>query len=138
MYNRYIPQGDGTYQRSRLPESRLPRPRPSEPPRPAPPPPPCPPEKPCSQDLPGPPSEKPCPPDHPSPPAPCPSPEPPCGHCPPPREEPCSAVSFLQSLLPKNMDTGDLLMLLILLLLIQDGSEDAPTALLTIALFFLL
>ena len=22
MYNRYIPQGDGTYQRSRLPESR--------------------------------------------------------------------------------------------------------------------
>ncbi len=36
------------------------------------------------------------------------------------------------------MDTGDLLMLLILLLLIQDGSEDAPSALLTIALFFLL
>ena len=60
------------------------------------------------------------------------------GPLPPSREEPCSAVSFLQSLLPKNMDTGDLLMLLILLLLIQDGSEDAPTALLTIALFFLL
>ena len=47
MYNRYIPQGDGTYQRSRLPESRPPRPprprppephRPPEPPRPAPPP----------------------------------------------------------------------------------------------------
>ncbi|MFR8332824.1 MAG: hypothetical protein ACLU9S_11110 [Oscillospiraceae bacterium] len=46
MYNRYIPQGDGTYQRSRLPESRPPRPprprppephRPPEPPRPAPP-----------------------------------------------------------------------------------------------------
>ena len=109
MYNRYIPQGDGTYQRSRLPESRPPRPprpRPPEPPKPAPPP--------------------------------CPPPEPPCGHRPPPREEPCSAVSFLQNLLPKNMDTGDLLMLLILLLLIQDGSEDAPTALLTIALFFLL
>ena len=97
MYNRYIPQGDGTYQRSRLPESH-------------------------------PPAEQPCPPDRPKPPVPC----------PPPREEPCSAVSFLQSLLPKNMDTGDLLMLLILLLLIQDGSEDAPTALLTIALFFLL
>ena len=120
MYNRYIPQGDGTYQRSRLPESRPPRPprprppephRPPEPPRPAPPP--CPPE-------------------------PCPHPEPPCEHHPPHREEPCSALGFLQNLLPKNMDTGDLLMLLILLLLIQDGSEDAPSALLTIALFFLL
>lgn len=29
MYNRYIPQGDGTYQRSRLPESR-PRGRPGQ------------------------------------------------------------------------------------------------------------
>ena len=123
MYNRYIPQGDGTYQRSRLPESRPPRPprpRPPELPKPAPPP--------CTPECPDPPAEQPCPPDRPKPPVPC----------PPPREEPCSAVSFLQSLLPKNMDTGDLLMLLILLLLIQDGSEDAPTALLTIALFFLL
>ena len=140
MYNRYIPQGDGTYQRSRLPESRPPRPprpRPPEPPKPAPPP--CPPpEEPCPPECPDPPAEQPCPPDRPKPPVPCPPPEPPCGHRPPPREEPCSAVSFLQSLLPKNMDTGDLLMLLILLLLIQDGSEDAPTALLTIALFFLL
>lgn len=49
-----------------------------------------------------------------------------------------SATSFLAGLLPKNMDTGDLLMLLILLLLITDGSEDAPDPLLTIALFFLM
>lgn len=143
MYNRYIPQGDGTYQRSRLPESRPPRPprprppephRPPEPPRPAPPP--CPPP----ENPPCPPPEKPpChSPEPPCPPEPCPHPEPPCEHHPPHREEPCSALGFLQNLLPKNMDTGDLLMLLILLLLIQDGSEDAPSALLTIALFFLL
>lgn len=66
-------------------------------------------------------------------------PPPPCA---PPPEKGCGtgekALSFLSGLLPKNMDTGDLLMLMILLLLINDGSEDAPSALLTIALFFLL
>ncbi len=51
---------------------------------------------------------------------------------------PSSASGFLSRLLPKNMDTGDLLMLLILLLLLTDGSEDAPDPLLTIALFFLM
>lgn len=49
-----------------------------------------------------------------------------------------SASGFLSALLPKQMDTGDLLMLLILLLLLSDGSEDAPDPLLTIALFFLM
>lgn len=46
--------------------------------------------------------------------------------------------SVLESLLPGGFDTGDLLMLLIVLLLLRDGSEEAPNALLTIALFFLL
>ncbi len=46
--------------------------------------------------------------------------------------------SVLESLLPGGIDTGDLLMLLIVLLLLRDGSEEAPSALLTIALFFLL
>lgn len=46
--------------------------------------------------------------------------------------------SVLETLLPGGIDTGDLLMLLIVLLLLRDGSEEAPSALLTIALFFLL
>ena len=95
MYNRYIPQGDGTFQRNRIPEPHPPRPpRPPEPPRPEP---------------------------------------PPC-----PGREPSNALGFFRDLLPKNMDTGDLLMLLILLLLIYDGAEDSSSALMTIALFFLL
>lgn len=57
-----------------------------------------------------------------------------------PRKEmrPCTASGFLSGLVPKSMDTGDLLMLLILLLLLSDGSENAPDPLLTIALFFLM
>ena len=66
----------------------------------------------------------------PPPPAPAPCPEQPAG---------CgSAATFLSGLLPANMDTGDLLMILILLLLLSDGSDNAPSALLTIALFFLM
>lgn len=104
MYNRYIPQTDGSYQRNHIPD----------PPRPSPP-----------QKQP---ESTPCPqpkgPEKPScPPAPCPS---------------GSAGEFLQGLLPGKMDTGDLLVLLILLLLLSDGSDQAPSALLTLALFFLL
>ena len=77
-------------------------------------------------------------------PVPCPPPvqehQPPQPHCEPPRQKsPCNtATGFLSGLFPKNMDTGDLLMLLILLLLFSDGSENAPDPLLTIALFFLM
>lgn len=65
-------------------------------------------------------------------------PAPPQQNCPAPCPMPSSASGFLSGLLPKNMDTGDLLMLLILLLLLHDGSESAPDPLLTIALFFLM
>lgn len=112
MYNRYTPRQDGGFRHDRVPEPARPRQN-TPPPKPSPQP-----EMP--QD---------CPPEAPS--QTCARPE--------PRPlQPHSATSFLSGLLPRNMDTGDLLMLLILLLLITDGSEEAPNPLLTIALFFLM
>ncbi len=108
MYNRYVSQSDGTYQRSWVsdpPPQRTPA-RHEPPPKPAPAPPPCPPP----------------------PPAPC-APE-------PPRHP--SAGSFLRQLLPKNMDTGDLIVVLLLLLMAGDSEEHRSNALLTLALYFIM
>ena len=113
MYNRYVPQPDGSYCRSRIPD-QVPR----------------------QQHRPPPPSPKPeehCPPPRP--------PEPP--HCPPPPPEmPCrkehregGVQSFLGQLLPKDFDTGDLIVVLLLLLLAGDCEEDRSTALLTLVLY---
>ena len=112
MYNRYIPQPDGSYRRSRMQEQRPPKPR----------------------QRPEPPKEEPCP-----------IPEPPCE---PPKQEqkhqsrecprnpqPQSAGSFLRQLLPKDLDTGDLIVILLLLLMAGDCREDQNTALLTLALY---
>ena len=106
MYNRYIPQPDGSYTRSRMQDPCQSRPR-----RPAPPPPM--PEKP---------------------------PE-----CPPPKKEhfpPCKQPEnpghFLRQLLPKDFDTGDLIVVLLLLLMAGDCQEDKNNAILTIALYFLM
>ncbi len=113
MYNRYIPQPDGSYRRSRV-ESQRPPAREACPP-PPPKHPPCPQEN-CV------PEQKPCPP----PPKPC-------------QEEPkCqsgSAAGFLQNLLPQNFDTGDLIVILLLLLLAGDCEENRSTALLTLVLY---
>lgn len=92
MYNRYIPQQDGTHKRNRM----------EEPPRSAPPPP-----KPPMQD------------------APPPHPVPPTGN----------VGSFLRQLLPRDFDTGDLIVVLLLLLMAGDKPEDKNTALLTLALY---
>ena len=47
-----------------------------------------------------------------------------------------SAVSFLKELLPKGLDTGDLLIVILLLLMSADSSgEDQGNALLTLALY---
>lgn len=92
MYNRYIPQQDGTFQKNRMP-SNVPKPDPV----------------------------------HVQPPP------------PPPQEIPChnteSAGSFLRQLLPKNLDTGDLLIIVLLLLLAGDCEENKNTWLLTLALY---
>ena len=65
----------------------------------------------------------------------------------PPRQEPPppppsrggqSAEGFLRSLLPKNLDTGDLAVVLLLLLIAGDSREEQNTALLTLALYLFL
>lgn len=125
MYNRYIPQSDGSYRRSRVPDNS------PKPPRPAPPPEPveeesCPPIPPCCEEPPK---------QHPAP----------CQRCPKkrqmPRPEPHTAAtetgvgSFLKQLLPKDFDTGDLLVVILLLLMSADCKDDQNTALLTLALY---
>ena len=114
MYNRYIPQADGSFKRSRLPESlpaRRPAPPPPEPPQPVP--------KSCeSQEAPKPPS-----------------PPKKNEHRTQPKNE-GSIPGFLRQLLPKDLDTGDLLVILLLLLMAGDSEEGRNNALLTLALYF--
>lgn len=110
MYNRYIPQPDGTFRRNYIPD-----PPPPPPPRPAPPPP--------EQDCPPPQPE--CPPP--------PNPEKPRHR--PPCQQNTGAGDFLRRLLPKNLDTGDLMVIILLLLMAGDSAEDKNTALLTLALY---
>lgn len=118
MYNRYVPQPDGSFRRTRLPDRS--RPIPPEAPQACPPPPP----EPCPAPEPG------------SPPKPKPEP------CSPPKPEPrpCrpaqgSIGGFFRQLLPRDMDTGDLLIILLLLLMAGDCTEDQNTALLTLVLY---
>lgn len=100
MYNRYVPQPDGSYQKNRVQtQDRL-----------------------CQQ------------------PAPPPSP-PPCE--PSPKRPPVSmgttgAFDFLRRLLPKGLDTGDLLVIVLLLLMAGDCESEQNTALLTLALYLFL
>ena len=46
--------------------------------------------------------------------------------------------SFLRRILPENFDTGDLIVVLLLLLMAGDCQEDKNNAILTIALYFLM
>lgn len=125
MYNRYIPQPDGTYRRNRMPEPSRAMPRPSEKP-------PCPPPEP---PKPQPPIQTPCPPR-----------QPPCCNRQPPRpalprteaRHEQSVTGFLRRLLPKDFDTGDLFIVLLLLLMAGDSCDDQNTALLTLALYFMM
>lgn len=99
MYNRYIPQPDGSYRRNAVPEQRQPQQRHSPPP--------------VSAPL--------------------------TPHSPPqqiPRSEPIPG--FLRQLLPQGFDTGDLIIVLLLLLIAGDSQESRSNALLTLALYFVL
>lgn len=99
MYNRYIPQPDGSYRRNSLPSApqRQQRPQPPAAPQPI-----------CEESPP----EIPC-----------------------PAKQGFSAGDFLKKLLPKNLDTGDLLIIVLLLLMSADCEEEKNTALLTLALY---
>lgn len=57
-------------------------------------------------------------------------------NCTPPA--PASAGSFLKQLLPKNLDTEDLLVVILLLLMAGDNGKEPNSALLTLALYLFL
>lgn len=128
MYNRYIPQPDGSYRRSRMPDQSRPVPPPPRPPEPV-----------CPEPKPEPQKPEPVKQLH------CPPPRrvchPPRHHQTPPQKQEAqqsdaSVTSFLRRLLPKDFDTGDLMIVLLLLLMAGDCAEDQNTALLTLALYF--
>lgn len=108
VYNRYSPRQDGTYQRNRISE-----PTPSDPPK--------------SPNIPPIPEQAQIPAltrqPHTSTQT---------------TDAPRSPMHFITDLLPSDMDTGDMLVLLVLLLLAADGNEDSSNPLLTLALFFLM
>ena len=129
MYNRYIPQPDGSFRRSRIPEQSPPPPQPPRPPEPD-----YPKPEPCAQEYPSVPAGKPVP-------RPRPNRRPQRPPCPPPRTEYPrydSVGQFLKNLLPKDFDTSDLLIVLLLLLMSGDCQEDQNTALLTLVLYLFL
>lgn len=138
MYNRYIPQPDGSYRRNRMPEvgNEERRSAPMQPPahspeptqeecRPEPEIPPCQKGQPCAHMR--------------TPSRPTPPPPRQQKRTPPPEHFPESGVgSFLRNLLPKDFCTEDLLIVLLLLLMAGDCQEDQNTALLTLALYLFL
>lgn len=116
MYNRYIPQPDGSFRRNRMEDfPQNTRRRPTPPPAPAQF------QEPVSLDPPPPQptqSRRPIPPR--------------------PKHPPETMGSFFKQLLPKDFDTEDLLIILLLLLMSGDCREDQNTALLTLVLYLFL
>ncbi len=96
MYNRYVPQQDGSHKRNRVEEPAQPAPKPQMP----------------TADT----SYTHINPEH----------RPPPG---------MNIGGFLKNLLPRDFDTGDLIVVLLLLLMAGDKPEDKNTALLTLALY---
>lgn len=116
MYNRYVPQNDGSYSKMRIPDpphsTPVPPPRRNDPPAPQPPTPNFREAEERKQESVG------------------------QDSCPPPRYQDSGGIGgFLRQLLPKNFDTGDLLIILLLLLMAGDSKEEQNTALLTLALY---
>ena len=140
MYNRYIPQPDGSFRRSRQPDAD----RNDPPPQRQQPQPQLPPDQACT------PPEK----TQEEPPIRC---NPHCGRPNSPRSNrPTPPISknpppqgkeggdffgvgrFLRQLLPRDFDTEDLLVVILLLLISGEGGEDSNSALLTLGLYLFL
>lgn len=107
MYNRYIPQDDGSYRKNRMPDQQQKK----------------------TQNVSAPPIRK------------TPQPEPSHPqkleqHHAPVHSQGGSITGFLKQLLPKDFDTGDLLIVLLLLLMAGDCQDEQNHALLTLALYF--
>ncbi len=126
MYNRYIPQSDGTYQRSRVEDkmqeyknsSASVQDCPATEPTPT------------KCDFPHSPQKRSCPNR-------TPNTQMPRGH----RKQEVqntSLLSFFRQIFPKNFDTSDLLIVLLLLIISGDCSDDQNTALLTLVLYLFL
>ena len=110
MYNRYIPQADGSFARNRMPESNPHRNQPILSPAPK--------QNHHQEETPKNPYE----------PSPIPMQAKPQNN----------TKGFLKQLLPQGFDTGDLIIILLLLLMAGDCEEDKNNAILTIALYFLM
>lgn len=122
MYNRYVPQPDGSYRKNRVPEPGRPQiqQRPPAPPK----------QKQEASTQPVCEAPLPCPPAHTEQ-----SPRP----CPRKAQSTQDSISsFFKQLLPKDLDTADLLIIILLLLMAGDREEDRSNALLTLALYFFL
>lgn len=121
MYNRYVPQNDGSFRRNWVPDAPPEQPKPpknknpSKPPAPPAPPPPSPPKQ-----VPDPNA--------------CESKRPPQR----PASPPGGVAGFFRQLIPKDFCTEDLLIVLLLLLMSGDCKEDQNFALLTLALYLFL
>ncbi len=108
MYNRYIPQQDGSHRRRFVPDP--PKPQPC-----------CPPPTVTEPECFTPPA---------------PPPQPRRQNCPSRQET--GAFGFLKNILPRDFDTGDLMIILLLLLMAGDCQEDQNWAWLTLALYLFL
>ena len=122
MYNHYIPQSDGTYRRNYVPEATTRR----QPPR-----------HPVTQNTEPPPKKefsaseaKSTYPSNPAPQT--------CSAGSKTSSEHTSPFSLLKSLLPKDVDSYDLIIIALLLLLCGASGEDDLAPILTVALYFLL
>lgn len=124
MYNRYIPQPDGTYRRSSIQEVSRSR---EETPKAH-----------TSAPVSAPQQVR----EHTDPPVrPCTHIRTPRGISTPGKQQEVSSGSigsFLKQLLPRDFDTADLIVVLLLLLIATDGCEDGNTALLTLVLYLFL
>ena len=127
MYNRYIPQADGSFQRNRVPEPEMPQKPAAERAAPA---------EPEKNQAKSPPEvrQNPPPPGRSRPPVMLQGQQ--KQYRPPKQEQnPGGIGSFFKGLLPENLDAEDLIVILLLLLMSGGSSKDPNAALLTLGIY---